>query len=116
MIESDKRKGVFLREAARITSAAVKITDSRIEAAKLHPADVVTARACAPLDKLLPLAQRFIGPNTLCLFLKGEHAEDELTAARRDWRMKAAQLPSRADPRGVILRLEQVTREPEGGG
>jgi len=116
LIESDKRKGVFLGEAARLTNTPVKITDSRIEMAKPHAADVVTARACAPFDKLLPLAQRFIGPNTLCLFLKGEHVADELTAAQRDWRMKAAQLSSRADPRGVILRLEQVTREPEGGG
>ena len=116
LIESDKRKAVFLREAARIANAPVKITDSRIEAAKPHPADVVTARACAPLDKLLPLAQRFIGPHTVCLFLKGDHVADELTATRREWRIKAAQLPSRADPRGVILRLEQVAREPEGGG
>ena len=116
LIESDRRKAVFLREAARIANTPVKIVDSRIEAVKPDPADVVTARACAPLDKLLPLAQRFIGPNTVCLFLKGEQVADELTAARREWRMKSAQLPSRADPRGVILRLEQVTREPEGGG
>jgi 16S rRNA (guanine527-N7)-methyltransferase len=116
LIESDKRKGVFLREAARIGSAPVAITDSRIEKAKPHPADVVTARACAPLDKLLPLAQRFIGPNTVCLFLKGEQVEEELTAAAREWRMAAVRLPSRADPRGVILKLEQVTREPQGGG
>jgi len=116
LIESDKRKGIFLREAARLTGTPVKIVDSRIEAAKPDPADVVTARACAPLDKLLPLAQRFIGPNTVCLFLKGEQAADELTAARRDWKMAATQLPSRADPRGVILKLEQVTRESQGGG
>jgi 16S rRNA (guanine527-N7)-methyltransferase len=116
LIESDKRKAVFLREAARIANTPVRIVDSRIETAKPHPADVVTARACAPLDKLLPLAQRFIGPHTVCLFLKGEHVADELTAARREWRIKAAQLPSRADPRGVILKLEQIAREPEGGG
>jgi len=116
LIESDARKGVFLREAARIANASVKIVDSRIETVKPHMADVVTARACAPLDKLLPLAQRFIGPNTLCLFLKGEHAEEELTAARRGWRMSVARHPSRADPRGVILKLEQIIREPEGGG
>jgi len=51
LIESDKRKGVFLREAARLTNTPVKITDSRIEMAKPHAADVVTARACAPLGK-----------------------------------------------------------------
>jgi len=116
LIESDKRKCVFLREAARIAGAPVKIVDSRIESAKRRSVDIVTARACAPLDKLLALAQGFIGPNTVCLFLKGEHAADELTAARASWRMTAARHPSRADPRGVILKLEQVTREPEGGG
>jgi 16S rRNA (guanine527-N7)-methyltransferase len=116
LIESDKRKGVFLREAARLANAPVKIVDSRIETAKPHPADVVTARACAPLDKLLPLAQRFIGPKTVCLFLKGEHAAEELTAAQRDWRWPGARLPPRPDPRGVILKLEHITREPEGGG
>ena len=116
LIESDARKSVFLREAARIANAPVKIVDSRIETVNPHTADVVTARACAPLDKLLPLAQRFIGPNTLCLFLKGEQVEEELTATRRRWRMTAARHPSRADPRGVILKLEQITREPQGGG
>ena len=116
LIESDARKCVFLREAARIANALVTIVDSRIETVKPHTADIVTGRACAPLDKLLPLAERFIGPNTLCLFLKGEHVEEELTAARRGWRMSAARHPSRADPRGVILKLEQITREPQGGG
>src|SRR5204862_6757378 len=58
LIESDARKGVFLREAARIANAPVKIVDSRIETVKPHTADVVTARACAPLDRLLPLAER----------------------------------------------------------
>jgi len=116
LIESDARKSVFLREAARIANAPVKIVDSRIETVNPHTADVVTARACAPLDKLLPLAQRFIGPNTLCLFLKGEQVEEELTATRRRWRMTAARHPSRADPRGVILKLEHIIREPEGGG
>jgi 16S rRNA (guanine527-N7)-methyltransferase len=116
LIESDARKCVFLREAARIANAPVTIVDSRIETVKPHTAEIVTARACAPLDKLLPLAERFIGPNTLCLFLKGEHVEEELTAARQGWRMIAARHPSRADPRGVILKLEQITREPQGGG
>jgi len=116
LVESDARKCVFLREAARIANAPVTIVDSRIETVKAQTADVVTARACAPLDKLLPLAERFIGPNTVCLFLKGEHVEEELTAARREWRMSAVRHPSRADPRGVILKLEQIAREPQGGG
>jgi len=116
LIESDARKCAFLREAARIANAPVTVRPARIEAVPSHEVDVVTARACAPLDRLLVMAQRFIAPHTICLFLKGERAEEELTAARRGWTMLAARHPSRADPRGVILKLEQIAREPQGGG
>jgi 16S rRNA (guanine527-N7)-methyltransferase len=116
LVESDARKCAFLREAARIADAPVAVRHARIEALAPREVDVVTARACAPLDRLLVMAQRFIGPRTVCLFLKGERAAEELTAARRGWTMRAACHPSRADPRGVILKLEQVAREPEGGG
>ena len=116
LVESDARKCAFLREAARIADAPVRVHHARIEAVPSHEVDVVTARACAPLDRLLVMAQRFIAPHTICLFLKGERAGEELTAARRGWTMRAACHPSRADPRGVILKLEQITREPQGGG
>ena len=116
LIDSDARKCAFLREAVRIADAAVTVRHARIEAAPPRKVDVVTARACAPLDRLLVMAQRFIAPHTICLFLKGERAAEELTAARRGWTMRAACHPSRADPRGVILKLEHITREPEGGG
>jgi len=68
LVEADSRKCAFLREAARIAAAPVQIRNTRIEAVPPHVADVVTARGCAPLDRLLPLAQRFIGPGTVCLF------------------------------------------------
>jgi 16S rRNA (guanine527-N7)-methyltransferase len=116
LIESDARKCAFLREAARIADAPVTVRHARIEAVSPHEVDVVTARACAPLDRLLVMAQRFVAPHTICLFLKGERAAEELTAARRSWTMRAACHPSRADPRGVVLKLEQIAREPQGGG
>jgi 16S rRNA (guanine527-N7)-methyltransferase len=116
LIESDARKCAFLREAARIADAPVTVRHARIEAVPSRSFDVVTARACAPLDRLLLMAQRFIAPDTICLFLKGERAAEELTAARPGWTMTAACHPSRADPRGVILKLEQIAREPQGGG
>ena len=116
LVESDARKCAFLREAARIADAPVRVHHARIEAVPPHEVEVVTARACAPLDRLLVMAQRFSAPHTVCLFLKGERAREELTAARRGWTMRAACHPSRADPRGVILKLEQVAREPQGGG
>lgn len=112
LIEADSRKAAFLREAARVTAADITISGCRIEAVPSHQADVVTARGCAPLDRLLALGERFIGPNTICLFLKGERAEEELTAAAKAWTMTVSRYPSRADQRGSVLLLQQVVREP----
>ena len=112
LIEADSRKSAFLGEAARVTGTEVTIRPYRVQALAPHPADVVTARACAPLDELLGLAERFIAPHTLCLFLKGERFGQELTKAQKRWTMRASVEPSLSDRRGVILRLQQVTREP----
>lgn len=115
LIESDTKRTVFLAEAARATGLQVGtnpiIHRKRIEEMTGLTADAVTARACAPLDRLLTLAERSIGPNTICLFLKGERVEDELTLARKQWRMTVERLPSASDPSGTILRLGQIRRE-----
>lgn len=112
LVEADSRKAAFLREAARITGAALTIHGCRIESVPPHEVDVVTARACAPLERLLTFAERFAGPKTAYLFLKGERAAEELTLARKAWTMTVAQHTSRADPRGVVVLLQQVNREP----
>jgi 16S rRNA (guanine527-N7)-methyltransferase len=112
LVEADSRRCAFLREAARITAAKVTIRPCRIEAVPPHPVDVVTARACAPLDRLLDLARPFLAPDTICLFPKGERVEEELTLARKRWTMSVSVEPSLSDRRGVILRLQQVVREP----
>ena len=119
LVEADSRKCAFLREALRITETAAFIRACRIEAVPRHRVDVVTARACAPLDRLLGLAEPFLGPDSQCLFLKGERVEEELTAARKNWTMAASLCPSRSDPRGAVLRLQQVAPAPgrgRGGG
>jgi len=115
LVEADSRKSAFLREAMRITEVAVILRPCRIEAVPPHRVDIVTARACAPLDRLLGLAEPFLSPGSECLFLKGERVEEELTLARKDWTMTASQHQSRSDPRGVVLRLQQVAREPRRG-
>ncbi len=112
LVEANSRKCAFLREAARITAAKVTIRRCRIEAVPPHPVDVVTARACAPLDRLLELARPFLVPDTVCLFTKGERFEEELTLARKRWTMRVSVEPSLSDRRGVILRLQQVVLEP----
>ncbi len=110
LIESDRRKCEFLREAARITGAEVEIHPCRIEALQPFPAATVTARACAPLDRLLALAEPFLSRNGLCLFLKGGMVNKELTKANKRWTMRLEQSPSIADRTGVRLHIEEIVR------
>jgi 16S rRNA (guanine527-N7)-methyltransferase len=112
LVEADSRKCAFMREAARSTGAEVMIRPCRIQAVPSHAVDVVTARACAPLPRLLEFARPFLAAHTVCLFPKGEHFAEELTLARGGWTMGASVEQSLSDRRGVILRLEQVVREP----
>jgi 16S rRNA (guanine527-N7)-methyltransferase len=112
LVEADSRKSAFLREAARVAEVAVTIRPCRIAAVPAHPVDVVTARAVAPLDRLLDLARPFLGPDTICLFPKGARAEEELTLARKRWTMTPSLYQSISDPRGAVLRLHEVVREP----
>jgi 16S rRNA (guanine527-N7)-methyltransferase len=110
LVEADARKCAFLREAARIAQTAVTIRHARIDSLPPHAADVVTARGLAPLDRLLPLIERFIGSGTVCLFPKGREAGQELAAAHKIWVMDVTTHASRSDPLGVILCLRGVRR------
>jgi 16S rRNA (guanine527-N7)-methyltransferase len=110
LVEADLRKAAFLREAARVTGTAATVHAQRIEATAPIRADVVTARALAPLPNLLDHAERFIATHSILLFLKGQGAAEELTHAQKAWKMRATHVPSATDPSGTILRLEGVTR------
>ena len=89
----------------------------RIESVTPFPADVVTARALAPLPQLLERSAAFMTANTVYFFLKGRGLQDELTAAREKWIMRTQLLASLADPTGHILRVEGLRaadRPPSG--
>ena len=108
LIESDQRKGAFLREVIRVTGAPAEVHTARIEALTPWPSDVVTARALAALDRLLPLAAPFVVPDGIALFLKGKSAETELTAARGWGTFEAEVIPSRTDAEAAILKLSRL--------
>jgi 16S rRNA (guanine527-N7)-methyltransferase len=110
LIESDQRKAAFLREASRVAGVRTRVIAARIEAADAGPADVVSARALAPLPQLLQWGVRFLDKEGSCLFLKGKNADEELNAAHADWRMAVTRIPSRTDADGVILRLSDIRR------
>ncbi len=109
LIESDRRKAAFLREVARATDTEVTVHDRRIEAVPPFAADVVVARACASLDRLLAYAAPFLrsgeGAAARCLFLKGRRVDEELTEANKAWTLTVEGFPSRADPTGTVLSI-----------
>jgi 16S rRNA (guanine527-N7)-methyltransferase len=110
LVESDQRKAAFLREAARVTSAPAQIHACRIETARIEPSPLVTARALAPLPKLLALAAPLLAGDGICLFAKSEKADQEIAEASASWTMQIERHISRKDRSGVILRLSGVKR------
>lgn len=108
LIEADQRKAAFLMAAAHRTGAQVTIHPRRIEMALLPPQQVITARALAPLNRLLALAVPKLAPTGVCLFPKGRQFEAELTNARRRWQMDVVVHRDRADPTSVILQINGV--------
>lgn len=108
LYESIGKKCDFLRAAAERMQLAVEVRNARMEEARPELFDLVTARACAPLARLLTYARPFQGPKTVNLFLKGQNVEAELTEARTSWKLNAVRHASLTDPSGVILEIRDI--------
>jgi 16S rRNA (guanine527-N7)-methyltransferase len=106
LVESNTKKAAFLREAVGITKAPAAVHPMRIEnfvESFRGPADVVTARALAPLKVLLDQSVKLLERGGQGIFPKGQDVEAELTEATKYWNMSASLVPSRTDPRGRIV-------------
>ena len=106
LIESNARKAAFLRQAARETGAPAVIHAERIETAgpRLRPvADVITARALAPLDQLCHLVEPIMKKGAQALLMKGQDLEAELTVATKYWNIDYDIVASRSSPSGRIM-------------
>ena len=118
LVESDTRKAAFLAEVGRRTGAPVDIRAERIEKAatqsKLGVVDVITARALAPLPRLLELAAPAFSAQTTGLFLKGREAQSEVDAARARWAFAAELQPSLSDSGGRIVVIRALEAKTEG--
>jgi 16S rRNA (guanine527-N7)-methyltransferase len=110
LVEADLRKAAFLRAVTAATQASVRVHAVRIERAEVPPAALVTARALAPLPKLLPMIAPVLSSDGVALLLKGAGVDQELTAAQAHWHMRIERHASVTDPQGVILRLSEVHR------
>ena len=108
LIESDRRKAAFLRTAVLETGAPATVHCCRIEDAAIPKALLVTARALAPLPRLLPLASQMMSDDGICLLLKGAKVQAEIVAAEQDWKMSVDRIPSQTSADGVILRIADL--------
>ena len=75
-----------------------------------HGLDVVTARACAPLPRLLTYARPYFEGGATGLFLKGRSIDQELKEARRSWVFQAVLHQSHSDPSGRIVQIQGLAR------
>jgi 16S rRNA (guanine527-N7)-methyltransferase len=108
LVESDKRKATFLREAARLLDLKLVVHAERIEALEPIDADVLSARALSPLSKLMLSAQRHLSSNGVCLFPKGESYPQEVIDAQTEFNFDCKVIPSLTDPKGAILKIHGI--------
>lgn len=114
LVESNGKKCAFLREVIRQTGIGARVFNARVEDFVLteNPVnyDVVSARALAPLPRLLEYTETFLQGGAIGLFLKGQQVDQELTEAGKYWMIAAHKHPSLTDSLGSILIVESAHR------
>lgn len=111
LIESDQRKALFLKTAARELSLPVTVIAERIEDASSQGADIVSARALTALSGLLPLIQRHLKPTGVALLHKGQRYQAEVAEARQSWGFDLEEDPSITNPDARLLTLKRIHRD-----
>jgi 16S rRNA (guanine527-N7)-methyltransferase len=118
LVESSAKKCAFLAEVAKATDAPVEIHGMRIEElapqAKSLAPEIVTARALAPLPRLLELAAPFLGHGARGIFLKGRGATAEIEEARRRFDFACVLHPSATAPDSAIVELRDLAKRKKG--
>jgi 16S rRNA (guanine527-N7)-methyltransferase len=110
LVESDQRKAAFLASTAHKMGLRPRIESQRIESLDPLCAQVISARALAPLAKLLEFAAIHRADGSICVFPKGAQVESELTAARLNWHIEVEQVQSLTDPAATILKIREFSR------
>ena len=108
LVESDRRKATFLSEAIRQLGLNANVYAGRLETFTVVNAAVVSARAFAPLDKVLAVAERHLSQDGTALFMKGQAYQSEMTVANHNWRYDCDVVPSKTDANSVILKVKKV--------
>lgn len=111
LVESLAKRCRFLSEAVVELGLPATVHNARAESVSIPGIDLVTARACAPLSRLLGYAWPLLkSRGRRGMFLKGREVEAELAEARKSWSFEASMTESRSDPSGRILSIEGLAR------
>jgi 16S rRNA (guanine527-N7)-methyltransferase len=114
LVESVQKKAAFLRTAASELALPAIVHAQRIEdfvSTTTERFDVVTARALAPLDRLIDYAIPLLKRGAVGLFSKGQDVEAELTQASKSWTIQTDLVPSKTDPHGRIVRVRHASEK-----
>ena len=110
LIESMAKRCRFLSHVIEQLGLPAKVHHARAETVALRHVEVVTARACAPMTRLLDLSWPLLRQGAPGLFLKGQGLGGELVEAKKVWSFQETVFPSRSDPSGAIVKIEGVAR------
>jgi 16S rRNA (guanine527-N7)-methyltransferase len=118
LVESRRLRVDFLRRVSTELGIEqkVEILPTKIEAVDTRPFDAITARAFAPLPRLLSLAARFSTPGSVWILPKGRNAKSELEAVRASWQGDFRVAPSVTDPEAGIIVARGVRARERGKG
>jgi 16S rRNA (guanine527-N7)-methyltransferase len=110
LVEADLRKATFLRQAAQALALSVDVRSQRIESLPPLSADVLSARALAPLSALIGYADVHLKPGGVAIFPKGARYLDELAEARSLWSFDVDTQPSLSEGEAAILVIRNIHR------
>lgn len=116
LVESDKRKCAFLSAAIAATGARAFVHHVRIEKLEaniIHSVDSVTARAVAPLPKVVELSKPWLKDGSVGLFPRGKGGEAEFLSYLPQSEFAIDRIMSRTDPDGLILRVHSAAASPK---
>ena len=111
LTESEGKKAEFLNKVIETCALKAIVHNERIEQMEKFDVDVITARALAPLDKLIKYAFPFLKKTTRCLFMKGAKAENELATALKKYQCHVEKIKSVSSDEGTILKLSEVKKK-----
>jgi 16S rRNA (guanine527-N7)-methyltransferase len=111
LVEERRLRADFLVRAAGALNVRVEVIAAKAERIKPRPFDVISARAFAPLGRLLELGTGFSTNNSIWLLPKGRNAESELAALDPSWQGSFRLEPSVTDAEAQIIVAEGVRRK-----